>query len=139
MVYKEKGGVSLKIFNLICVRKTQIENEELILTNPLSEVNLPNLQRSFTFEIVFNFTDWTETEVNKLKVVIKDCEEQSIFDSGYLEVPQPSTEKSATLGFKLNDFEVQKYGQHTVEIIESDEILASTIFFINERDDQDGI
>lgn len=129
----------MKVFNLICVRKSDVENEELKLTNPLVDVKLANSQVSFSFEIVFSFTGWIENSTNMLRVVIEDDENQMVFDSDYLEMPKPEEENFGILGLKLNDFEIQSYGQHTVKIIENDEVIASTIFFVSERGDRDGI
>ncbi|EGO2668161.1 hypothetical protein K7Q63_002856 [Enterococcus faecalis] len=123
----------MKVFNLICVRKTEFENRELILTNPLGDVMLPSLSHSFSFEIAFGVTEWKDDSQNQLRVTIEDSEESLIFDSSYIDVPRPEHEICGVLGLKLNDFEFSNYGKHTVKIIENDNVIADTIFFISER------
>lgn len=130
---KRIGGERLKVFNLICVRKTEFENRELILTNPLGDVMLPSLSHSFSFEIAFGVTEWKDDSQNQLRVTIEDSEESLIFDSSYIDVPRPEHEICGVLGLKLNDFEFSNYGKHTVKIIENDNVIADTIFFISER------
>lgn len=133
------GGENLKVFNLICVRKTEFENGELILTNPLGDVQLPSLSHSFSFEIAFGVAEWGDDSQNQLRVTIEDSEKCLIFDSHYVNVPRPDLENCGILGLKLNDFEFSNYGKHTVKVIEDDEVLADTIFFISERSNNDGI
>ena len=136
---KRIGGERLKVFNLICVRKTEFENRELILTNPLGDVMLPSLSHSFSFEIAFGVTEWKDDSQNQLRVTIEDSEESLIFDSSYIDVPRPEHEICGVLGLKLNDFEFSNYGKHTVKIIENDNVIADTIFLLVKGAIRDGI
>lgn len=122
----------MRVFNLICVRKAEVKEEDLILTDPISEIVFPKLPDDFSFEILFSFTDWKADRENKLKVCINQPNGTEVFNSEYLEVPIPISTEAGILSFRLNDFDVQELGAYDVSIYEDEVVIANTLFIVRE-------
>lgn len=122
----------MEISNLICIKQTEFKNDELVLTTPLTEIELPSIPIDISFEIVFSYTGWSKEEINMLRIVMKDETDNEVFDSDYIEVPLPNRDvKVGLLGIKLNDFTFKKVGKYIVKVIENEHEIAKAFFVVS--------
>lgn len=123
----------MKAFNLICSESVETNESSLKIINPIGNLELSILPNNYSIAITFSVSEF-DLENNKVDLHITN-NGTSVFHSEGFEVNVPSEfynkkNEVATIVVNLNNFELNYAGEYVVEVLNKEEILTSSLFYV---------